>query len=1187
LTLRFLSRVSLAVLCFTGSVYAEPPPGYFFIYDEGVKLQKRVKLNFTGAGASCTDDAGNAWTECDVAGGGASTFTTQEGDTTKDAATGTLDFGAGFTVISSPAGEANVTLDFSESAPAWDVIGDPSGNGSIAFGVTTQTITGNTDNVTAATQDLLHLTYTNDAGTDITSQKLLVIENADSANGAEYALQIINSDTDDQLVEGINFDVAAGGMQTALNASDAQIGNALSVGANDIVGSTGAIDYDNFDVQADGDTFVSDLRVNGGDIDTGNIALRIGDATTDSITFNVDGTGTAEVVFPDGAISTAEVLDNTLDQNDLAATITFADGDLLDFGTNISSATEGLMLPAHATSCASATAEGQACWEEDANILWVGDGAAAVQVGPGTGGGNSFETMDVPAGTDPVADSSTDTLLITETSPLVITGTAASDTIDFTWSSADLGADGTIQANAVALTTDTTGNYVADVAGTSNEVSVSHTPAEGSTATVSLPATIDLGGKTSFEVPNAADPTTDAFGELAADNDAWAASRGALEHFDGTASTFVVASLASDVPGNGQVPKWNTGGTITWEDDTQSAGSATAWDNIADPTTDGTIAFGGTTQTITGNTDNTTAIGQDMLHLTYTNDAATDILAQRLLVLENAASANGAEAGLVIINSDTDDVITDGILFDTAAGTIAKAINASDADIVTALDVGSNNLDLGSAGVRINGDGDGAMTLLGQGDGSDEDLTINLDDTANNVVLSSSTGVTELDLASLGMATNAYVDLFSSTPAAATAGSARMHGRTTNGFTRIEVDNESSTDYTLSRDSMFLVRNTSGSSISKGSPVYISGATGNVPNIALADADSLTTLPAIGLVLDTIANNDYGMVMSHGLITAIDTSSFSVGNILYVSSTTGTLTATRPVFPAHAQRVGSVSVSGVSGQIAVIVAPFIGGLESGTAASTYIMNASGGVFTLGGGATAAEIRFMEPSGSGTEYSSIKAVAQAANAVYTLPPDDGDSGEQLQTNGSGTLTWEAAGGAGGGATNLNLPIYSAKLTGAFVVFTPPTADACTQGAQIDAGDGNWRLLFDATTDECATWQFVMPDNYASSPVLDIDFSMASGEANEVEFEATIMCYTPTTDTANIGTASFSNVAVGTATTVSATAGEVYRQSITLTDDSCAAEDIVFVVISTDADDATNDDATGDREIVGVSLDYTGT
>ena len=43
----------------------------------------------------------------------------------------------------------------------------------------------------------------------------------------------------------------------------------------------------------------------------------------------------------------------------------------------------------------------------------------------------------------------------------------------------------TIAANSVALGTDTTGNYMSDISGTS-PVSVSHTPAEGSSATVSL-----------------------------------------------------------------------------------------------------------------------------------------------------------------------------------------------------------------------------------------------------------------------------------------------------------------------------------------------------------------------------------------------------------------------------------------------------------------------------------------------------------------------------------------------------------------------------------------------------------------------------------------------------------------------------------------------------------------------------
>ena len=83
----------------------------------------------------------------------------------------------------------------------------------------------------------------------------------------------------------------------------------------------------------------------------------------------------------------------------------------------------------------------------------------------GGGGGNSFETIAVPAGANTVADSSTDTLTLTETTFLTLTGTAATDTIDITQVTTDLGTDGLIAADAVALATDTTGAYVAGITG--------------------------------------------------------------------------------------------------------------------------------------------------------------------------------------------------------------------------------------------------------------------------------------------------------------------------------------------------------------------------------------------------------------------------------------------------------------------------------------------------------------------------------------------------------------------------------------------------------------------------------------------------------------------------------------------------------------------------------------------------
>ena len=51
----------------------------------------------------------------------------------------------------------------------------------------------------------------------------------------------------------------------------------------------------------------------------------------------------------------------------------------------------------------------------------------------------------------------------------------------------------TIAANSVALGTDTTGNYMSGISGTSNEITVSHTPGEGSSATISLPDDVTIG----------------------------------------------------------------------------------------------------------------------------------------------------------------------------------------------------------------------------------------------------------------------------------------------------------------------------------------------------------------------------------------------------------------------------------------------------------------------------------------------------------------------------------------------------------------------------------------------------------------------------------------------------------------------------------------------------------------------
>ena len=97
------------------------------------------------------------------------------------------------------------------------------------------------------------------------------------------------------------------------------------------------------------------------------------------------------------------------------------------------------------------------------------------------------------------------------------------------------------------------------------------------------------------------------------------------------------------------------------------------------------------------------------------------------------------------------------------------------------------------------------------------------------------------------------------------------------------------------------VRNTTGATLTKGTAVYISGATGQIPTVskALATSDA-TSAQTLGLMTADLANNSNGYVTVIGLITNIDTSAYTDGAQLYLSGTTaGALTATKQYAPIH------------------------------------------------------------------------------------------------------------------------------------------------------------------------------------------------------------------------------------------------------------------------------------------------
>lgn len=115
-------------------------------------------------------------------------------------------------------------------------------------------------------------------------------------------------------------------------------------------------------------------------------------------------------------------------------------------------------------------------------------------------------------------------------------------------------------------------------------------------------------------------------------------------------------------------------------------------------------------------------------------------------------SDNGTNYARIQAPASTADVVlTLPAVTDTLAVKGANTFTALQTMDATA------GVQVGSTGVLITSDNDGAITFTGASAGADEDLTINLDDTANTAVVSSSTGVTDVSFSALNLVTTGTV----------------------------------------------------------------------------------------------------------------------------------------------------------------------------------------------------------------------------------------------------------------------------------------------------------------------------------------------------------------------------------------------------------------------------------------------
>jgi len=158
----------------------------------------------------------------------------------------------------------------------------------------------------------------------------------------------------------------------------------------------------------------------------------------------------------------------------------------------------------------------------------------------------------------------------------------------------------------------------------------------------------------------------------------------------------------------------------------------------------------------------------------------------------------------------------------------------------------------------------------------------------------------------------------------------------------VMYDNDSAVALNVGYENWYIALNNTGSTIANGAAVYISGASGGNPTIALAKADGVVAGASVGMGVTTesILNGATGKVTQLGLVNGLDTSALSAGAVYVSAVTAGALTNTAPTSPNYRMRVGFVGkVDATTGSI--LITPSTS--EPGTGANNTLMgvNSSG------------------------------------------------------------------------------------------------------------------------------------------------------------------------------------------------------------------------------------------------------
>jgi hypothetical protein len=231
----------------------------------------------------------------------------------------------------------------------------------------------------------------------------------------------------------------------------------------------------------------------------------------------------------------------------------------------------------------------------------------------------------------------------------------------------------------------------------------------------------------------------------------------------------------------------------------------------------------------------------------------------------------------------------------------------------------------------------------------------------------------------------------------------------------------------------FYVKNTTGTTIPKGSAVYVSGATGDNALISLASATSdPTSSKTLGITAESIANDAFGYVIEAGYLTDIDTSSTTAGAAVWLGNTPGSIVfVTPPAEPSHAVYLGVVvRVQAINGSILVKV-------QNG-----YELDELHDVF-VGGVSTALPLVYSSTS-SGWVAQALTSVGIADNAIVAAKINAGAVDSAALADNAVVAAKINAGAVGSAAISDNA-VVAAKIAAGSVGTSKIDSGSATSGS----------------------------------------------------------------------------------------------------------------------------------------------